>query len=521
MRWAEGMSVRDIFGTMDYGPAPESAAEAMAWLAGRDATFGHWIDGAFAPPGKMFETRSPGTGTVLARVTQGTPADIDTAVAAARRAQPGWAALSGHARARVLYALARMVQRHARLFAVMESLDAGKPIRESRDIDVPLVARHLYYHAGLAQLAPRECPGMVPLGVCAAVIPWNFPLLILAWKVAPALAAGNAVVLKPAEWTPLTALIFAQMARDAGLPDGLLNVVTGDGDTGAALVAHAGVDKVAFTGSTGVGREVRRETAGTGRAISLELGGKSPYVVFEDADLDSAVEGLVDAIWFNGGQVCCAGSRLLVQEGVADRLHDKLRARMDTLRTGDPLDKGIDVGAIADPVHRDRIAAMVDASEGAEARGGRRAARGLLLPAHADRGPPFRKPPDARRGVRPRPRLDDLPHARRGRGARQRHRLRARGLGLDRERGAGARHGAADPGGDRLDQRGQHDGRRGWLRRGARKRLWPRRRVGGVPILDAPRGRAGCLRKRRWSPSAGARARRRPPRPGSTGRLSS
>ena len=358
------MTVRDIFTTMDYGPAPESATEVFAWLDGHDGRFGHWIDGAFTTPGETFETRAPATGQVLAAVGQGSAADVDAAVAAARKAQPGWAALSCHARAKVLYALARLVQKQSRLFAVLETLDTGKPIRESRDIDIPLVARHFYYHAGLAQLRDAEMPGMVPHGVCGAVIPWNFPLLMLAWKVAPALAAGNAVVLKPAEYTPLTALLFADLSREAGLPNGLLNVVTGDGATGAALVAHDGVDKIAFTGSTDVGRSIRETTAGTGKALTLELGGKSPYIVFDDADLDSAVEGLVDAIWFNGGQVCCAGSRLLVQEGVAGRFHAKLRARMDGLRIGDPLDKCIDVGAIVDPVQRDRIAAMVDGSEG-------------------------------------------------------------------------------------------------------------------------------------------------------------
>ena len=356
------MTIRDIFQTMDYGPAPESSAEAQAWLAGHGHRFGHWIDGAFAAPCATFETKDPATGKVLAAVTQGTPADLDAAVAAARRAQPKWARLPGHARAKMLYALARLVQKHARLLAVLETMDNGKPIRESRDIDVPLVARHFYYHAGLAQLLASEQPGMAPLGVCGAIIPWNFPLLMLAWKVAPALAAGNTVVLKPAEYTPLTALLFAEITREAGLPTGVLNIVTGDGATGAALVDHPGVDKIAFTGSTAVGRRIREATAGTGKALTLELGGKSPYLVFNDADLDSAVEGLVDAIWFNQGQVCCAGSRLLVQEGVASRFHDKLKRRMDGLRLGDPLDKCIDVGAVVDEVQLATITAMVDAN---------------------------------------------------------------------------------------------------------------------------------------------------------------
>ena len=354
------MTVRDIFDSMTYGPAPESNTEALAWLARHGQHFGHWIDGAFTKPGGTFATKNPATGATLAQVTQGSATDLDAAVAAARRAQPKWAGLSGHQRAKYLYALARLVQKHARLLAVLETMDNGKPIRESRDIDVPLVARHFYYHAGLAQLLPAEHPDLQPLGVCGAVIPWNFPLLMLAWKVAPALAAGNTIVLKPAEYTPLTALLFAEISREAGLPKGVLNIVTGDGDTGAALVAHPDVNKIAFTGSTPVGRKIRQATAGSGKALTLELGGKSPYVVFDDADLDSAIEGLVDAIWFNSGQVCCAGSRLLVQEGVADRFHTKLKRRMDGLRLGDPLDKCIDVGAVVDPLQLATITAMVD-----------------------------------------------------------------------------------------------------------------------------------------------------------------
>ena len=360
------MTIRDIFNEMSYGPAPESSAEAQDWLKAHGSRFGHWIDGGFTKPGETFETKNPATAKVLAEVTQGSAKDLDAAIAAARRAQPKWARLSGHQRARHLYALARLVQKNARLLAVLETMDNGKPIRESRDIDVPLVARHFYYHAGLAQLLPSELPDMAPLGVCGAVIPWNFPLLMLAWKVAPALAAGNTIVLKPAEYTPLTALLFAELSREAGLPKGVLNIVTGDGATGAALVAHPGVDKIAFTGSTAVGRKIRQVTAGTGKALTLELGGKSPYIVFDDADLDSAIEGLVDAIWFNQGQVCCAGSRLLVQEGVAGRFHEKLKRRMDGLRIGDPLDKCIDVGAVVDPIQLATITAMVDANREGE-----------------------------------------------------------------------------------------------------------------------------------------------------------
>ena len=358
------MSVKDIFESMEYGAAPEAAGEALDWIAAQGPEFGCFIGGAFGKPGEVFDTVNPATGAVLAQVTQASDADIDAAVKAARAAQKGWEKLGGKARARYLYALARLVQKHARLFAVLESLDSGKPIREARDIDVPLVARHFYYHAGMAQLMEAELPGRVAMGVCGQVIPWNFPLLMLAWKVAPALAMGNTVVLKPAEWTPLTALLFADICRQAGLPAGVVNIVTGDGAVGAALVAHEGVDKVAFTGSTEVGRKIREATAGQGKGLTLELGGKSPFIVFEDADLDSAIEGLVDAIWFNGGQVCCAGSRLLVQEGVAERFHARLKARMQTLRVGNPLDKCIDLGAIVHPEQLARIEALVGASGG-------------------------------------------------------------------------------------------------------------------------------------------------------------
>jgi aldehyde dehydrogenase (NAD+) len=353
------MSVSQILDSMDYGPAPESAEAALAWLADHGNKFGHFIDGRFTKPGKGFDSRNPATGEVLAQVSQGGKKDVDAAVAAARRAQGKWARVSGHERAKALYALARLVQKHARLFAVLETLDNGKPIRESRDIDIPLVARHFYYHAGMAQLMESELPDAEPLGVCGQIIPWNFPLLMLAWKIAPAIAMGNAVVLKPAEYTSLTALLFAQICQEAGLPKGVVNIVTGDGATGEAIVNHGDIDKIAFTGSTSVGRRIRVATAGSGKALTLELGGKSPYIVFDDADIDSAVEGLVDAIWFNAGQVCCAGSRLLVQEGIAERFYAKLKARMDGLRIGDPLDKCIDVGAVVDPVQLATITRMV------------------------------------------------------------------------------------------------------------------------------------------------------------------
>ncbi|MEL7149518.1 MAG: aldehyde dehydrogenase family protein [Pseudomonadota bacterium] len=356
------MNVADIFETMEYGPAPEDAGEALDWLKARKS-LGHFIDGAFTKPKKTFASKNPATGKALAKVSQATKQDVNAAVKAARAAQSNWAK-DAKARARVLYALARLVQKHARLFAVLETLDNGKPIRESRDIDIPLVARHFYYHAGMAQLMEEELPGREPLGVCGQIIPWNFPLLMLAWKVAPALAMGNTVVLKPAEYTSLTALLFAELSREAGLPPGVLNVLTGDGKVGELIVAHHDIDKIAFTGSTEVGRVIRRATAGTGKALTLELGGKSPYIVFDDADIDSAIEGLVDAIWFNQGQVCCAGSRLLVQEGIADDFLKRLKARMDKLRIGDPLDKCIDVGAVVDPVQLKTIKGLVDASGG-------------------------------------------------------------------------------------------------------------------------------------------------------------
>nr|WP_319947101.1 aldehyde dehydrogenase family protein [uncultured Shimia sp.] len=353
------MTVKDIFETMEYGPAPENAADAFAWLVDQGDRFGHFINGAFTPPNDSFNSKNPANGETLATLSQGTQDDVNSAVSAARKAQPKWEKLGGHGRARYLYAIARLLQKHARLLAVLETLDNGKPIRESRDIDIPQAQRHFYFHAGMAQLMSSELPDRAALGVCGQIVPWNFPLLMLAWKIAPALAMGNTVVLKPAEYTSLTALAFADICRQAGLPAGVVNIVTGDGATGELIVNHADIDKIAFTGSTDVGRKIRRATAGSGKALTLELGGKSPYIVFEDADIDSAIEGLVDAIWFNQGQVCCAGSRLLVQEGIAERFYSKLRTRMDGLRLGNPLDKCIDVGAIVDPVQLQTITEMV------------------------------------------------------------------------------------------------------------------------------------------------------------------
>ena len=353
--------ITEILNTMDYGVAPEGNEHVLKWLESHQHSFKHFIDGQFAASadGAKFEVLAPATGEKLAMVAQGGKPEVDAAVAAARRAYPGWSALPGNARARYLYALARLLQKRERFFSVLESMDNGKPIRESRDIDIPLAARHFYHHAGWADLIETEYAGYTSVGVCGQIIPWNFPLLMLAWKIAPALAAGNTIVLKPAEYTPLTALAFAELCQEAGLPSGVVNIVTGDGQTGALIVEHDDVDKIAFTGSTEVGRAIRVTTAGTGKKLSLELGGKSPFIVFDDADLDSAVEGVVDAIWFNQGQVCCAGSRLLVQESVAHRFHDKLKARASKLRVGDPLDKSTDVGAIVSAVQLKRIESLV------------------------------------------------------------------------------------------------------------------------------------------------------------------
>jgi aldehyde dehydrogenase (NAD+) len=356
------MSIAEKFLTMEYGPAPEDPKESQSWLDRHGRRFAHFINGAWQSPaaGEYFDTHDPSTGEKLASVAQGSAADVDAAVQSARAASPKWQALTPHARARYLYALARLVQKHSRLLAVLETMDNGKPIRESRDIDIPLVARHFYHHAGWAQLLKQEFPAHEPCGVVGQIIPWNFPLLMAAWKIAPALATGNTVVLKPAEFTPLTALAFAELCQEAGLPAGVVNIVTGDGSTGEALVKHPDVDKIAFTGSTEVGRAIRAATATSHKRLSLELGGKSPFVVFDDADLDSAVEGLVDGIWFNQGQVCCAGSRLLMQESIAEVLLSKIRERMSTLRIGDPLDKAIDIGAIVARVQLERIQRMVE-----------------------------------------------------------------------------------------------------------------------------------------------------------------
>ena len=359
------MNILERYAAMEYGPAPEARNEADAWLATRDFSKALFIGGEWraAASGNSFATEDPATGKPLARIADAGDADIDAAVAAARRALPRWQAASGYERARALYAIGRAMQRHQRLFAVLESLDNGKPIRESRDIDVPLAIRHFLHHAGWAQALGREFPGHKAVGVVGQIIPWNFPLLMLAWKIAPALAAGCTVVLKPAEFTPLTAILFAEICEKAGVPKGVVNIVPGGPDAGVAIVNHADVDKIAFTGSSEVGKIIRKATAGSGKKISLELGGKSAFVVFEDADLDSAVEGLVDGIWFNQGQVCCAGSRLLVQEGVAETLFTRIKTRMSRLRLGSPLDKNTDIGPLVAAVQRERVSDLVKAGE--------------------------------------------------------------------------------------------------------------------------------------------------------------
>lgn len=360
--------VREAFRTPAYGPAPESRRLAMDWLQGGERSFGHYLGGRWTDPGELHPTRCPADGKLLARFSCGTAADVDSAVEAAGSALGPWREIGGHARARHLYGLARQIQKRSRLFAVLEALDNGKTIREARDLDIPLAARHFHHHAGWAQLAAAEFPGHEPVGIVGQIIPWNFPLLMLAWKVAPALAAGNTVVLKPAEFTPLSALLFAEVAHETGLPPGVLNIVTGDGTTGAAVTRHPDIAKIAFTGSTEVGREIRRVTAGTGKHLSLELGGKSPFVVFDSADIDAAIEGIVDGVWLNQGQVCCAGSRLLVQESVEDEMLERLRARMETIRVGHPLDKSMDMGAVVDGAQMDRIRGFLEAgaTDGAE-----------------------------------------------------------------------------------------------------------------------------------------------------------
>ncbi|MCL3995116.1 aldehyde dehydrogenase family protein [Streptomyces lavenduligriseus] len=361
----------------EYAPAPES--RSVVDIA---PSYGLFIDGEFteAADGKVFKSVSPSTEEVLSEVAQAGAEDVDRAVKAARKAFEKWSALPGAERAKYLFRIARIIQERSRELAVLETLDNGKPIKETRDADLPLVAAHFFYYAGWADKLDHAGFGADPrpLGVAGQVIPWNFPLLMLAWKIAPALATGNTVVLKPAETTPLSALFFADICRQAGLPKGVVNIVTGDGRTGAALVAHPDVNKVAFTGSTAVGKEIARTVAGTAKKLTLELGGKGANIVFDDAPLDQAVEGIVNGIFFNQGQVCCAGSRLLVQESVQEELLDALKRRLSTLRLGDPLDKNTDIGAINSAEQLARITAL---AERGEAEGAERWSPACELPA--------------------------------------------------------------------------------------------------------------------------------------------
>jgi aldehyde dehydrogenase (NAD+) len=350
----------------DYAPAPESRA-----VVDLRPSYGLFIGGEFVDPaeGSAFKSVSPATEEVLAEVAEAGPADVERAVAAARSAyEKVWAPMPGAERAKYLYRIARIIQERSRELAVLESLDNGKPIRESRDVDVPLAAAHFFYYAGWADKLRYAGFGDTPLGVAGQIIPWNFPLLMLAWKIAPALACGNTVVLKPAETTPLSALLFAEICQQADLPPGVVNIITGAGGTGAALVGHARVDKVAFTGSTDVGRSIAKSVAGTRKRVTLELGGKAANIIFDDAPIDQAVEGIVNGIFFNQGHVCCAGSRLLVQESVYDQVLDALKVRMARLRVGDPLDKNTDVGAInsAEQLERIRTLSEIGSEEGAE-----------------------------------------------------------------------------------------------------------------------------------------------------------
>jgi aldehyde dehydrogenase (NAD+) len=355
------MTILKSFDNLEYSEAFESSKEAQEWLEKNSRRFGQLINGQFVSnkDSDLIASLDPSNGELLANIEIANSQQLDSAVSSARKAQPAWENLGGHKRAKVLYALARLIQKHSRLISVLESLDNGKPIRESRDIDIPLAIRHFYYHAGWAQLQEKEFSSYKAIGVVGQIVPWNFPLLMLSWKIAPALAMGNTIIFKAAEQTPLTAMFFAQLCEEAGLPSGVINMINGDGVIGAELAAHKGVDKVAFTGSTAVGRSIRESTAGQGKKLTLELGGKSAFIVFEDADLDAAVEGLVDSIWFNQGEVCCAGSRLLVQAEVADELHQKIKQRIKTLRLGLSLDKSTDIGSLVSKTQFQRVSEMV------------------------------------------------------------------------------------------------------------------------------------------------------------------
>ena len=346
------------FKNIKYGPAPEDDKDVLKWIKNLSSPNRIYINGKWtlSKSSKILQSINPSTNSKLFKLVVSSKKDVDSAVIAANKAYPKWSKLSSYKRSQYLYALARLIQKHARFLSVLESIDNGKPIRETRDIDIPLVARHFYYHAGWAA---KSKDSVKSLGVVGQIIPWNFPLLMLAWKIAPAIACGNTVVLKPAEYTSLTAIYFAELCMKAKLPKGVINIVTGDGSTGQHITNHPLVKKIAFTGSTEVGKKIIASTSNTNKKLTMELGGKSPFIVFEDADLDSAVEGVVDAIWFNQGQVCCAGSRLLIQESIEKKFIKKLKQRMEKLRVGNPLDKSIDIGAIVAPVQLKKIDSLV------------------------------------------------------------------------------------------------------------------------------------------------------------------
>ena len=351
------------FKNISYGPAPEDSKDVMSWINSLNNPNHLFINGSWikSKSSKKIQVINPATNKKLTSLSMANKADVNAAVGAAKKAYTSWSKTSSDTRAKYLYALARLIQKHSRFLSVLETIDNGKPIRETRDIDIPLVARHFYYHAGWAKKIDTKTHK--PIGVIGQIIPWNFPLLMMAWKIAPAIAAGNTVVLKPAEFTSLTALYFAELCQKARIPKGVINIITGDGSTGELITSHVDTKKIAFTGSTEVGKKIIQSTATQEKKLTMELGGKSPFVVFEDADLDSAVEGVVDAIWFNQGQVCCAGSRLLVQESVEKIFIKKLKARMEKLRVGNPLDKSIDIGAIVAPVQLKKIQSIVKKGE--------------------------------------------------------------------------------------------------------------------------------------------------------------
>ena len=493
----------------DYAPAPES--RDVVTLRER---YGHYVGGEWLEPSETYTTISPSSEETLAEVGQATPRRSISAVGAARDAfANGWSALPGSERAKYLFRIARILQERAREFAVLESLNGGKPIKESRDVDLPLAAAHFFYYAGWADKLEYAFPNRrpKPLGVAGQIIPWNFPLLMLAWKIAPALACGNTVVLKPAETTPLSALLFCDVVRQAELPPGVVNIVTGDGRTGGALVTHDGVDKIAFTGSTEVGKAIQRELAGTGKKLTLELGGKAANVIFDDAALDQAVEGIVNGIYFNQGHVCCAGSRLLVQESIYEQLIGKLKRRLTTLRVGDPLDKNTDVGAINSRMQLDKIEELVAAGKDG-GRGDLPAAlhasgEGLLVRPHGLHERRAELPDRAGGDLRAGALGADVPHAGRGRREGEQHDVRAQRGRLDGEGLAHPLDGAASARGRRLGEHVQPLRPRVAVRRLPRVRLRPRGRAARARAVPEVRRVSGSRSRRPTSCSSGARSR--------------